>query len=96
LAVRINAEAKALYLKFAQSNGALWSGNFRDLTSSVMRLVTLADGGRITTAQTGAEVQRLRWLWQRGDAAPGVQRIRPQVPVMLVAMADARLAANSG
>jgi transcriptional regulatory protein RtcR len=32
----------------------------------VTRLATLADGGRITTAQVDAEVQRLRWLWQRG------------------------------
>jgi transcriptional regulatory protein RtcR len=65
-AVRFNAEAKAQYLRFAQSSEAAWSGNFRDLSASVTRLATLADGGRITTAQVDAEVQRLRWLWQRG------------------------------
>jgi transcriptional regulatory protein RtcR len=64
-AVRFNAEAKAQYLRFAQSDEALWSGNFRDLFASVTRLATLADGGRITTALVDAELQRLRWLWQR-------------------------------
>jgi transcriptional regulatory protein RtcR len=63
-AVRFNAEAKAQYLRFAQSADALWSGNFRDLSASVTRLATLADGGRISAAQVEAEVQRLRWLWQ--------------------------------
>jgi transcriptional regulatory protein RtcR len=62
--VRFNAEAKARYLRFAQSADALWSGNFRDLSASVTRLATLADGGRISAAQVDAEVQRLRWLWQ--------------------------------
>jgi transcriptional regulatory protein RtcR len=63
-AVRFNVEAKAQYLRFAQSTDALWSGNFRDLAASVTRLATLADGGRISAAQVDAEVQRLRWLWQ--------------------------------
>ncbi|RQP22496.1 RNA repair transcriptional activator RtcR [Piscinibacter terrae] len=65
-AVRFNAEAKAMYLKFAQSAEATWNGNFRDLSASVTRLATLADGGRISTALVEAELQRLRWLWQRG------------------------------
>jgi transcriptional regulatory protein RtcR len=65
-AVRFNAEAKAQYLRFAQSGEATWNGNFRDLSASVTRLATLADGGRISTALVDAELQRLRWLWQRG------------------------------
>jgi transcriptional regulatory protein RtcR len=69
-AVRFNAEAKADYMRFAQSADALWSGNFRDLSASVTRLATLADGGRITTGQVEAEIQRLRWLWQRLDRDP--------------------------
>jgi len=68
-AVRFNAEAKAQYLRFAQSSDALWSGNFRDLSASVTRLATLADGGRISTAMVDAEMQRLRWLWQRTGAS---------------------------
>lgn len=64
-AVRFNAEAKARYLRFAQSADAVWSGNFRDLSASITRLATLADAGRISTALVDAELQRLRWLWQR-------------------------------
>jgi len=69
-AVRFNAEAKTLYLRFAQSPEALWSGNFRDLAASVTRLCTLAEGGRITVPLVEAELQRLRWLWQMNQA-PG-------------------------
>ncbi len=70
-AVRFNAEAKAKYLKFAQSTDALWSGNFRDLSASITRLATLADCGRISAALVDAELQRLRWMWQRaGSATP--------------------------
>ena len=35
------------------------------------RLATLADGGRISAALVEAEIQRLRWLWQR--AAPATR-----------------------
>lgn len=70
-AVRFNAEARARYLQFARSSDALWSGNFRDLSASVTRLATLADGGRISTSLVDAEIQRLQWLWQRaGTASP--------------------------
>jgi transcriptional regulatory protein RtcR len=64
--VRFNAEARAAYLRFAQSGEAIWSGNFRDLSASVTRLATLADGGRIPVALVEAEIARLRWLWKRG------------------------------
>jgi len=63
--VRFNAEARAAYLRFAQSAEALWCGNFRDLSASVTRLATLADGGRIPVALVEAEIARLRWLWNR-------------------------------
>lgn len=65
-AVRFSVEAKARYLRFAQSAGAAWSGNFRDLAASVTRLATLAEGGRISTALVDAEIARLEWLWDRG------------------------------
>lgn len=84
-AVRFNAEAKAKYLQFARSPEALWRGNFRDLLSSMTRLSTLADGGRISTALVDAEIQRLRWLWQPADdhaAASGIdldQLLAPEV-----------------
>ena len=67
--VRFNVEARARYLRFAQSAEALWSGNFRDLSASVTRLATLAEGGRIGVALVEAELQRLRWLWQSTSPA---------------------------
>jgi transcriptional regulatory protein RtcR len=66
--VRFSAEAKTQFLKFAQSAEAPWHGNFRDLTASVTRLATLAEGGRISAPLVDAEIQRLKWLWRRGDA----------------------------
>lgn len=63
-AVRFNAEARSRYLAFARSPDARWNGNFRDLSASVTRLATLAEGGRISTALVDAEIQRLNWLWQ--------------------------------
>ena len=67
--VRFNAEARTRYLKFAKSAEAKWTGNFRDLSASVTRLATLADGGRIPVELVEAEIQRLHWLWQRGAPA---------------------------
>ncbi|QIL82507.1 sigma 54-interacting transcriptional regulator [Diaphorobacter sp. HDW4A] len=65
--VRFNAEARAAYLRFANSTDAPWSGNFRDLAASVTRLATLAEGGRISVEQVQAEISRLQWLWQHAD-----------------------------
>ena len=62
----LHAEARTRYLKFAKSAEAKWTGNFRDLSASVTRLATLADGGRIPVELVDAEIQRLHWLWQRG------------------------------
>jgi transcriptional regulatory protein RtcR len=90
-AVRFNAEAKVQYLRFAQSAEALWSGNFRDLSASVTRLATLADGGRISAAQVEAEVQRLRWLWQHsatGEAVPHEATLDGLLPVEALAELD--------
>ncbi|MDT9002250.1 RNA repair transcriptional activator RtcR [Paucibacter sp. APW11] len=68
-AVRFSTEAKVRYLQFAKSAAAPWRGNFRDLSASVTRMATLAEGGRISTALVDAEIERLRWLWQEGGTA---------------------------
>jgi transcriptional regulatory protein RtcR len=60
---RFNKEARAGYMRFAGSHEAKWSGNFRDLSASVTRMATLAEGGRIGDAQVAAEIARLRALW---------------------------------
>ncbi|SMF95651.1 transcriptional regulatory protein RtcR [Methylomagnum ishizawai] len=62
--VRFSAEARRKYLAFAQSPAAKWSGNFRDLGASVMRLATLAEGGRIAESLVETEIARLRALWE--------------------------------
>lgn len=66
-ATRFNREAQAAYLDFALSEEALWSGNFRDLAASMMRLATLAPDGRISLALVQAEIGRLKYLWQDVD-----------------------------
>ena len=63
--VRLNREARNCYMRFATSQEALWTGNFRDLLASVTRMATLADAGNITEAIVRGEIQRLQGLWQR-------------------------------
>ncbi|MDO5624238.1 MAG: RNA repair transcriptional activator RtcR [Pseudomonadota bacterium] len=65
--VRFHPEARRDFLAFAQGPGAPWRGNFRDLSASVTRLATLAEGGRISRELVAAEVARLGWLWARDD-----------------------------
>lgn len=61
--VTFNKEAQARFLKFAESNEALWSGNFRDLNAAIVRMATLAPGGRISLAEVEEEIDRLRSSW---------------------------------
>jgi transcriptional regulatory protein RtcR len=61
--VRFNKEARERLLRFATSPEALWSGNFRDLNGVVVRMATLARGGRITTEVVDEEIARLRREW---------------------------------
>lgn len=61
--VRFNKEAKEKYLAFATSPAALWTGNFRELSASVTRMATLADGGRISVSVVDEEIVRLKTLW---------------------------------
>jgi transcriptional regulatory protein RtcR len=62
--VRFNAEARAAYVRFATAAGAEWAGNFRELSASVSRLATLADGGRIGESLVLEEIERLEAAWQ--------------------------------
>lgn len=69
--VTFNKEAREIYLAFATSGDAPWSGNFRDLGASVTRMATLAPAGRINRACVDEEIGRLRRLWRpegEGDA----------------------------
>lgn len=68
--VRFNTEARQEYLKFAAGADARWSGNFRDLSASVTRMATLAQGGRVNREVVTLEMARLRRQWggQGSDA----------------------------
>ena len=61
--VSFNKKARQLYLKFAHSTEATWSGNFRDLNASIQRMVTLSNGGRINEGGVEQEIVRLRQRW---------------------------------
>lgn len=62
--VRMNKEATQAFLRFAESEDALWRANFRDLNAAVTRMATLAAGGRITTELVEEEIHRLKSHWQ--------------------------------
>jgi len=67
--VTFNREARTRYLAFATSPEAAWTGNFRDLGASVMRMATLANAGRIQAGLVEEEIARLRRQW-RGAKEP--------------------------
>ena len=60
--------AKEKFLAFAIK--APWPGNFRDLSASVDRMVTMADGGRIQPNDVDDEIARLLARWPRMGGAP--------------------------
>lgn len=62
--VRMNKEAREVFLKFAKGPEAKWSANFRDLNAAVTRMATLAPKGRITVECVEAEVARLMVSWK--------------------------------
>ncbi|MBX2877344.1 MAG: hypothetical protein KTR30_34805 [Saprospiraceae bacterium] len=64
--IRFSKEARDRYLAFAK-NDAEWRANFRDLNSSVTRMATLSDGGRISLEIVEQEIQLLNQRWQREE-----------------------------
>ena len=62
--VSFNQEARRIYLDFACSPAARWTGNFRDLAASVNRMATLAPGGRINEDIVERELRRLQADWE--------------------------------
>lgn len=61
--VQFNKEAKGVFVDFAISRKALWCGNFRDLSSAITRLCTLADSSRISVDDVREEIERLMYAW---------------------------------
>ena len=56
--ISFNKEARQRFLSFALDQSNPWSGNFRDLNAMVVRMATLADGGRINLADVNDEICR--------------------------------------
>ena len=56
--ISFNREARERFLAFALDPANLWPGNFRDLNAMVVRMSTLADGGRITAGLVDEEIAR--------------------------------------
>jgi transcriptional regulatory protein RtcR len=68
--VTFSREARKAFLRFAASPEATWAANFRDFNAALVRMATLAPGGRITNAIVEDEIARLRQSW----AAPAASR----------------------
>jgi transcriptional regulatory protein RtcR len=61
--VTFSKEARQQLLEFALSPSAKWTGNFRDLNAAVIRMATLAQGGRISVEIVEEEIARLKSSW---------------------------------
>lgn len=61
--IRFDSEARQVYVRFACSKNALWRGNFRELGTSISRMATFAEHGRITKAIVDEEIIRLQSQW---------------------------------
>jgi hypothetical protein len=68
--VTFNKEARAAFVRFATSPEAAWTANFRDFNAAVVRMATLAAGGRITTDIVRDEVNRLTASWEPANERP--------------------------
>jgi transcriptional regulatory protein RtcR len=62
--VTFNEEARQRFLDFAANPQSVWAGNFRDLNGAVVRMATLASGGRITVDVVEEEIGRLNAAWR--------------------------------
>src|SRR5262249_48974441 len=82
--VTLSREARAAFVRFATSGEALWSANFRDFNAAVVRMATLAPGGRITTAVVEDEIARLRAAWgPEISTGIGTSLSSPEAPALV-------------
>jgi transcriptional regulatory protein RtcR len=63
--VTFSTEARQRFLDFALLPSSNWTGNFRDLNAAVVRMATLAHGGRISVEIVQEEIERLSASWAR-------------------------------
>jgi transcriptional regulatory protein RtcR len=85
--VAFNKQARERFLRFATDPATPWPGNFRDFNAAVVRMATLAAGGRIDEALVEEEIARLREAWQRtpdaGDDALLERALGPEATATL-------------
>lgn len=67
----IVAWAVTVPIALATSQRAAWTGNFRELSASVTRMVTLADAGRTTEDIALHEIGRLVHTWSGAGGETG-------------------------
>ena len=84
--LHFNKPARQRYLAYATSNDAPWHGNFRELSASVARMATLAEGGRITEQDVTDEIERLRAQWH--DDGEMVDNLEGLLPAEALAEMD--------
>lgn len=72
--VTFSKEARQQFLDFALVPSAKWMGNFRDLNAAVVRMATLAQGGRISVEIVQEEMERLTasWATLEADQSDGI------------------------
>ena len=68
--VTFSKEARDQFLAFASSHKATWPGNFRDLNGAIVRMATLASGGRISVELVKEEIERLCRTWNNPMKTP--------------------------
>ncbi len=74
--VGFSSEARQRFTSFATSAEALWTANFRDLNSSLTRMITLSEGHRIGTTEVEQEIRKLQNGWgQERDGENGQSRL---------------------
>ena len=78
--VAFNKEARAKFLRFATGPEGLWPGNFRDFNAALVRMATLAEGGRINQALVDEEIGRLEAGWAAGASEAGSPALEAYLP----------------
>lgn len=81
--VRMNKEARSRFLRFAESEQAIWQANFRDLNAAITRMATLSAGGRISVELVDEEIERLKQQWQsiRGKDSSSLRELEGIVSI---------------
>lgn len=66
--ITFNKEAREHFLEYAMSPDTPWNGNFRELNAMVIRMSTLASGGRIDLKTVKEEIGRVRRTAGQADS----------------------------